>query len=124
MRTATLSLVMLLVYIGQSHAASPAWLPEDISLPITEHTLENGMRFLIVERHDSPTFSAYLRFQVGSVNETPGITGLAHLLEHMMFKGTTLFGSLDPSRELAILDRIDGCTTPFRPIEPKGHCPV
>jgi predicted Zn-dependent peptidase len=76
-------------------------------LPIIEHTLPNGMRFLIVERRESPTFSVYLRYAVGSANELPGRTGMAHLLEHMMFKGTTLFGTLDPERELPLLDKID-----------------
>lgn len=80
---------------------------EALPYPVTEHTLANGMRLLIVERRESPTFSAYLRFQVGSVDEPPGQTGLAHLLEHMMFKGTTLFGSTDPDAERPILDRID-----------------
>jgi len=81
--------------------------PETPPLPIIEHTLPNGMRFLIVERRESPTFSGYLRYEVGSANESPGRTGMAHLLEHMTFKGTTLFGTLDPERELFLLDKID-----------------
>ena len=101
------SVVLLALLLVHSRVAAPASVPEDILLPITEHTLKNGMRFLIVERRDSPTFAAYLRFMVGSANEVPGQRGLAHLLEHMMFKGTTLFGTLDPERELAILQRID-----------------
>jgi predicted Zn-dependent peptidase len=102
------SLVLLVpLIIGSTCLAAAALLPEDIRLPITEHTLKNGMRILIVERRESPTFSAYLRFKVGSVNETPGQTGLAHLLEHMMFKGTRLFGTMDPDGEFPILERID-----------------
>ena len=97
-----LSAVLLLV-----GSASAAVLAERFRLPVTEHTLKNGMRFLIVERTESPTFSAYIRFKVGSVNEAPGQTGLAHLLEHMMFKGTTQFGSTDPMREQPLLARID-----------------
>lgn len=54
--------LLLAVLIGHSQAAAPASVPEDIRLPITEHTLKNGMHFLIVERHDSPTFAAHLRF--------------------------------------------------------------
>jgi predicted Zn-dependent peptidase len=100
-------MVLLFTPSRAAAPASPPEAPEDIRLPITEYRLENGMRFLIVERRESPTFSAYLRFQVGSADETPGRTGLAHLLEHMMFKGTTLFGTLDPERELPILEKID-----------------
>ncbi|MBS1115962.1 MAG: zinc-dependent peptidase, family [candidate division NC10 bacterium] len=89
------------------YAAASTVLAENFRLPVTEHTLKNGMRLLIVERRESPTFSAYIRFNVGSVNEAPGQTGLAHLLEHMMFKGTTQFGSTDPVREQPLLARID-----------------
>src|SRR5512136_665606 len=99
----TISAVLLLA----RYAAASTVLAENFRLPVTEHTLKNGMRFLIVERRESPTFAAYIRFKVGSVNERPGQTGLAHLLEHMMFKGTTQFGSTDPVREQALLDRID-----------------
>src|SRR5512139_1062471 len=99
----TLSTILLLA----GYAAASTVLAEKFRLPVTEHTLKNGMRFLIVERRESPTFSAYIRFKVGSVNEAPGQTGLAHLLEHMMFKGTTQFGSTDPVREQPLLARID-----------------
>jgi predicted Zn-dependent peptidase len=99
--------IAVVLLLGTSRAAAPASLPKDIRLPITQHTLKNGMQFLIVERRESPTFSAYLRFKVGSAMEVSGQTGLAHLLEHMMFKGTRLFGTADPERELPILDRLD-----------------
>ncbi len=106
-----ISLLLALLFAtpqaARAASLSPASLPDDIRLSITEHTLKNGMRLLIVERRESPTFSAYLRFKVGSVNEVPGQTGLAHLLEHMMFKGTTLFGTTDPDQELPILETID-----------------
>jgi predicted Zn-dependent peptidase len=97
------SLLLLVV----ATAAATEGVADYFRLPVTEHALRNGMRLLIVERRESPTFSAYIRFKVGSVNELPGQTGLAHLLEHMMFKGTTLFGSTDPARERPVLERID-----------------
>lgn len=87
-----------------SRAAAPA---EPFHFPVTEHTLGNGMRFLIVERRDAPTFAAYIRFNVGSVNEAPGQTGIAHLLEHMMFKGTRRFGTTGDPAEYPLLERID-----------------
>lgn len=105
---AFLVLLSLLLTTSQNVApASPPEIPDDIRLPITEYTLQNGMRILIVERRESPTFSAYLRFKVGSAYETSGQTGLAHLLEHMMFKGTTRFGSVSPEQELPLLEKID-----------------
>jgi len=99
--------LLLTLFLATFQTAAAATLPDEIRLPITEHTLANGMRILIVERRESPTFSAYLRFNVGSANEVAGQTGLAHLLEHMMFKGTTLFGTTDPERERPILEKID-----------------
>lgn len=64
-------------------------------LAVHEFTLENGMKFLVVERHDSPRVFAAVMFRVGSVNERPGITGISHFLEHMMFKGTQVLGVSD-----------------------------
>jgi predicted Zn-dependent peptidase len=118
-------LLALVLASGPAAAASfpPASLPDDIRLPITEHTLKNGMRILVVERREPPTFSAYLRFKVGSVNEVPGQTGLAHLLEHMMFKGTTLFGTTDPEQELPILEQMDAKYLLLRAEQAKARLP-
>lgn len=67
-------------------------------VPVREEVLENGMRLLLVERRESPTVAAGWVAHVGSVNERPGITGIAHLFEHMMFKGTTTIGTKDAAR--------------------------
>ncbi|MBI4521193.1 MAG: insulinase family protein [Gemmatimonadetes bacterium] len=77
------------------------------SLPVVEHTLANGMRFLILERPSSPTVSFMVQFQVGSVNEVLGYTGIAHMLEHMLFKGTTTVGARNLERELTLFPVID-----------------
>ena len=55
---------------------------------VTEATLDNGLRILVLEDHRSPVVSVQVWYRVGSRNERPGATGLAHFLEHMMFKGT------------------------------------
>ena len=62
-------------------------------VPVTEHTLPNGMKFLFLERHDDPSVAGGWVAHVGSANERPGITGIAHLFEHMMFKGTPTIGT-------------------------------
>lgn len=59
---------------------------------VREDVLPNGMKLLLVERHDSPTVSCGWVAKVGSVNESPGITGISHLFEHMMFKGSENVG--------------------------------
>jgi predicted Zn-dependent peptidase len=74
---------------------------------VTEHRLENGMTFLIVERHEVPVVSFHLYADVGSVDEEIGQTGMAHMFEHMAFKGTPDIGTRDYAREKEALDRVD-----------------
>ena len=67
---------------------------------VEEFTLENGMQFLLVPRSDQPNVvSAGWVARVGSVNERPGITGISHFFEHMMFKGTDTIGTRSPERD-------------------------
>lgn len=80
---------------------------EDIRLDVKQHTYSNGLELLVVERHLWPTFSAIVRFKVGSADEKPGITGSAHLLEHMLFKGTRNMGTSDYEAEVPIMAEID-----------------
>jgi predicted Zn-dependent peptidase len=70
---------------------------------VTEKTLSNGMRLLMVERHDDVTIAGGWVAHVGSANERPGITGMAHLFEHMMFKGTPTLGTKDYQKDLEII---------------------
>jgi len=72
-------------------------------VPVTEKTLSNGMRLLLVQRNDEPTVSGGWVAHVGSSNERPGITGIAHLFEHMMFKGTPTIGTKDYKKDLEII---------------------
>jgi zinc protease len=60
--------------------------------PVTEAVLDNGLRILVLEDHRSPIATVQTWYRVGSRNEVPGATGLAHFLEHMMFKGTPTYG--------------------------------
>src|SRR5215831_2998274 len=66
--------------------------------PATEATLDNGLRILILEDHRNPIATVQTWYRVGSRNEVPGATGLAHFLEHMMFKGTPTVGRGEFSR--------------------------
>ncbi len=61
------------------------------------------MKLLMVERHDEPTVASGWVAHVGSSNERPGITGVAHLFEHMMFKGTPTIGTKDYQKDLEII---------------------
>ena len=68
----------------------PAW-PQSAD-GVVAATLENGLRVLLLEDHRSPIVSFQMWYRVGSRNERPGATGIAHFLEHMMFKGTPTYG--------------------------------
>jgi predicted Zn-dependent peptidase len=59
---------------------------------VIERVLPNGLKVLIVVRPEIPTVNCRLAYRVGSVNERPGITGISHMHEHMMFKGTYTMG--------------------------------
>ena len=61
--------------------------------------LENGLTLLMLRRTNSPTLALYTKFKVGSSDESPEIAGTAHLLEHMLFKGTTNVGTTDFEKE-------------------------
>ncbi|MBI3096675.1 MAG: insulinase family protein [Planctomycetes bacterium] len=88
-------------------AFSGALAAQDISIPVYETELPNGMKVLLVERHETPRISCRMFFRVGSVNERPGLTGVSHLLEHMMFKGTNRIGVKDAARDEELRRRID-----------------
>lgn len=85
-------------------------------VPVEEFTLDNGMKFLVVQRPDSTTVTAGWVARVGSVNERPGITGISHLFEHMMFKGTHTLGTTDIERDLEIIDEQEAIQTRIREI--------
>ena len=74
---------------------------------VHEHQLANGATVLLVERHDSPTVAAYISFKVGGVNETSQERGVAHLLEHMLFKGTKTLGTKNYAAEEKMLEKIN-----------------
>jgi len=74
---------------------------------MTEFTLDNGLKFLVLERHEAPVVSFHTYADVGAVDEVRGITGVAHLFEHLAFKGTTTIGTSDYKAEKKALDKID-----------------
>ncbi|MGB3515885.1 MAG: pitrilysin family protein [Elainellaceae cyanobacterium] len=74
---------------------------------ITEFTLDNGIRFIVMERHQAPVVSFMIHFNVGAAEEEDGKTGAAHYLEHLAFKGTSLVGTSDYEAERPLLDQLD-----------------
>jgi len=94
-------LLALLCFIGPSHS-----LAYDLEKKVLKYELENGLVVLILERHISPTVSFYIRHRVGALQEGDGSTGAAHLLEHMLFKGTKTIGTKNYRQEKRLLDEI------------------
>lgn len=91
---------LLLILILHGALLSPLHAQK---IPVVEKTLANGMKLLLVERHDEPTVAGGWVAHVGSANERPGITGIAHLFEHMMFKGTPTIGTKNFKKDLTII---------------------
>ncbi|MBN8249514.1 MAG: insulinase family protein [Verrucomicrobia bacterium] len=81
-------------------AACPAMAQQ---IPVVERHLPNGFKLLMVERHEEPRIAGGWVVKAGSVNERLGITGIAHLFEHMMFKGTPTLGTKDAARDLELI---------------------
>ncbi|MFY4729256.1 M16 family metallopeptidase, partial [Nitrospira sp. BLG_2] len=96
----TLALILHL-NIGVLFAAAPS-----LAERVIEHRLANGLTILMVERHQTPVVSINITFAVGGINEQFGQTGLAHLYEHMAFKGTRLVGTTNYEKEKPILDEL------------------
>ena len=87
---------------------------------VVEHTFNNGLKLLMVERDTSPTVSAWIRFKVGSVHERSDERGIAHLLEHMLFKGTKTLGTRDYAAEAPLLEKIEQTAQLMLAEEAKG----
>lgn len=88
---------------------------------MTKFTLENGLKFLVLERHEAPVVSYHTYADVGAVDEVKGITGLAHLFEHMAFKGTKTIGTEDFEAEAKAMARIDEAFAAMKQERRKGE---
>jgi predicted Zn-dependent peptidase len=92
----------------------------EIQSRITDFTLPNGMKFIVLERHQAPVASFLTYADVGSVQETIGITGLAHIFEHIAFKGTSTIGTKNYAEEKLALDQVDKAFYALRDERRKG----
>ncbi len=88
------------------------------AINVQEHMLENGLKVLILEDHKAPTATFQVWYRVGSRHESVGKTGLSHLLEHMMFKGTRKHGPKTFSRAI---QRVGGMDNAFTTNEYTGY---
>jgi predicted Zn-dependent peptidase len=74
---------------------------------VTVKTLPNGLTLLVLERPEAPVFSFFIHVDSGSDRDVPGITGMAHMFEHMAFKGTDRIGTTDYAAEKKALEKVE-----------------
>src|SRR5437016_7230219 len=79
--------------------------PKD-PMAVQIYQLDNGLTVYLTENHETPRFEAQIAVRAGSKQDPAESTGLAHYLEHMLFKGTTKVGTLDYEKEKPHLDRV------------------
>ncbi len=87
---------------------------------VTEFTLDNGMKFIVLERHQAPVVSFMIYADVGAANEADGKTGVAHYLEHLAFKGTTEIGTINYAAEKALFEQMDATFAQIKAAEKAG----
>ena len=73
---------------------------------LTEYKLSNGLTVMLWEDHDQPDVTGYVAVRAGAMDEPAEYTGLAHYLEHMLFKGTQKIGALDWEKEKPLYEEI------------------
>ena len=78
------------------------------------YTLDNGLKVYLSVNTERPRIQTYIAVRTGSKNDPAETTGLAHYLEHLMFKGTTHFGSNNVAAEAPLLDKIEQCYEEYR----------
>src|SRR5215467_315030 len=111
---------ILLILCMAAGALSAAESFQEIQSRITSFTLKNGMTFVVMERHQAPVATFLTYADVGSVQEVKGITGLAHIFEHMAFKGSPTVGGNNYAEERNSLDQVDRAFNAMRDERRKG----
>ncbi|TVQ05346.1 MAG: insulinase family protein [Leptolyngbya sp. DLM2.Bin27] len=91
-----------------------------VAAAITEFTLDNGMTFIVMERHQAPVVSFMIHANVGAVDEADGKTGVAHYLEHLAFKGTSRIGTTDFAAEQQVMAQQDAVFDDFLAAQAAG----
>ncbi len=87
----------------------------------TVRKFDNGLTVIILERHEAPVFSYATVVNAGSAQEVPGITGLAHMFEHMAFKGSQNIGTTNYAEEKTALDKVEAA---YRAYDTERRKPV
>src|SRR5688572_14336678 len=116
--TARVLLATLLSATPAAAQDAPAAAPDEISFPVREEKLENGLLVLLAPDRTLPLISCQIYYRAGSRNEHTGITGIAHLFEHMMFNGAKRYG---PKQFDTVLEALGGVSNAFTTSDYTGY---
>jgi len=119
-RSTILRIAFLCAVLGVAGLQISGFSFATIEEKITDFTLDNGMKFIIMEDHSAPVASFILLADVGGADDPKGYAGLAHVFEHMAFKGTDEVGSKDYAAEKKALAKLDSIYYVMRDEEKKG----
>ena len=113
--------LLALAVITATGIAAQAQLPKAVTyegdpMHTQCYTLRNGMKVFLSVNNQSPRIAAHIAVRTGSRNDPAETTGLAHYLEHLMFKGTKQFGTSDAAKEAPYLDEIEARYEQYRKV--------
>ena len=114
-------LLFTLLAVAAMYFTASAQLPKAVTyegdpMHTQCYTLRNGMKVFLSVNHESPRIAAHIAVRTGSRNDPAETTGLAHYLEHLMFKGTKQFGTSDAAKEAPYLDEIEARYEQYRKV--------
>lgn len=109
------TLTLMMIAAVTFFAAAPAYATDQT---ISEHTLKNGMKVLVLEKHDTPVAAVQVWYRVGSHNEWKGVRGIAHITEHMMFRGSEHYG---PEQHSRLITEIGGYSNAFTSMDATAY---
>jgi predicted Zn-dependent peptidase len=117
-----LAVLLGLSPLSQGAYAQASQTPlQQLASRLSEFRLENGIRFVVLERHRAPVVSVVTYARVGAIDEPLGQTGVAHFLEHLAFKGTPTIGTLNYQQEEPLLTQLDQTFLALRRAEANGE---
>ncbi|MFM2062161.1 MAG: hypothetical protein RLZZ507_1831 [Cyanobacteriota bacterium] len=128
-RLLSVALALMIFCLGLTPQAAIALQPSQTSIQpyldrvvnqLTEFRLDNGLKFIVLERHQAPVVSFVTYADVGGIDEPDGQTGVAHFLEHLAFKGTRRIGTTDYKAEKPLLDRLEQLDAQIRTAKTKN----
>jgi predicted Zn-dependent peptidase len=115
------ALVVLGAFVLLTASAALAFDFSELEKAVTETTLDNGLKVIVMERHDAPLVSCITSVNVGGVDDPKEYTGISHMLEHMSFKGTSTIGTTDFKAEAKAMRVEDSLWSILRAERKKGQ---